>query len=116
MMQTFNGLLRLIGIDTGKRREAITSFNLSSLTNKLVESYEPVFVDVGRQLSSLIIHGIRLNGDAVLFSQILNNLLENSIEHGQARCNIWVRLQAYRDAALVQVRDDGLDIPVDDSE
>jgi two-component system sensor histidine kinase BaeS len=116
MMQTFNGLLRLIGIDTGKRREAITSFDLSSLTNKLVESYEPVFVDVGRQLSSLIIHGIRLNGDAVLLSQILNNLLENSIEHGQARCNIWVRLQAYRDAALLQVCDDGLDIPVDDSE
>ena len=116
MMQTFKGLLRLIEIDTGKRRAAFTSFGLSSLTNELVDSYEPVFVDVGRQLNISIISGIRLNGDVILFSQILNNLLKNSIEHGQARCNIWVRLQAYRDGALLQVGDDAPGIPVDNSE
>ena len=121
-MQTFKGLLRLIEIDTGKRRAVFTSFGLSSLTNELVDSYEPVdsydpvFVDVGRQLSSSIIPGIRLNGDAVLFSQMLNNLLENSIEHGQAGCNIWVRLQAYFDGALLQVGEDGTGIPVDNYE
>jgi signal transduction histidine kinase len=103
-------------MDTGKRREAFQLFDMSPLTNEFVDSYEPVFVDVGRQLSSSIIQGIVLNGDAVLFSQMLINLLENSIEHGQAGGNTWVRLQANRDGAILKIGDDGPSIAADEHE
>lgn len=113
VIQTFQGLLRLGEIESGERRKQFAPLNLSELVNGVVESYEPVFSDVGRELEASVVPDVQLAGDPDLLIQMLTNLLENSIEHGREGGRTWVRLQASPEGAVLQVGDDGPGIPAE---
>jgi len=113
VIQTFQGLLRLGEIESGERRKQFAPLNLSELVSGVVESYEPVFSDVERELETSVVPDVQLAGDPDLLIQMLTNLLENSIEHGRAGGRTWVRLQASPEGAVLQVGDDGPGIPAE---
>ena len=114
LLTTFNALLRLGEIESGRLRTHFTRHSLSELVTDVAETFEAVFADQGRQLEISIMPNIEVFGDRDLISQQVSNLLENILEHTPAGTNGWVRLQAHTDGALLQVGDEGLGIPVEE--
>ncbi|EEX32827.1 MULTISPECIES: sensor histidine kinase [Vibrio] len=107
MLKTFNSLLRLSEIESGKRKAHFTPINLSELVEDLVESYQPVFEDHHLQLTSAIVPGIMLSGDNELLSQMIINLFENNLKYSQESGKIWVHLQPSESGLTLQLGDDG---------
>lgn len=111
ILETFDALLRLGEIDSGRDAENFTSINLSTLLIDLAESYEPVFSEAGKQLDVSVVQNQFVTGDEGLINQLVSNLLENSIVHSRAQGNTWLRLQASKDGLRLQIGDDGPGIP-----
>ncbi|NUW70552.1 sensor histidine kinase [Vibrio coralliilyticus] len=107
MLKTFNSLLRLSEIESGKRKTHFTPINLSELVEDLVESYQPVFEDHHLQLTSAIVPGITLSGDNELLNQMIINLFENNLKYSQENGQIWVHLQPSESGLTLQLGDDG---------
>lgn len=107
MLKTFNSLLRLSEIESGKRKTHFTPINLSELVEDLVESYQPVFEDHHLQLTSAIVSGITLSGDNELLNQMIINLFENNLKYSQENGQIWVHLQPSESGLTLQLGDDG---------
>ncbi|NOH52678.1 HAMP domain-containing histidine kinase [Vibrio coralliilyticus] len=107
MLKTFNSLLRLSEIESGKRKAHFTPINLSELVEDLVESYQPVFEDHHLQLTSAIVPGIMLSGDNELLNQMIINLFENNLKYSQENGQIWVHLQPSESGITLQLGDDG---------
>ncbi|WP_281629665.1 HAMP domain-containing sensor histidine kinase [Vibrio sp. St2] len=107
MLKTFNSLLRLSEIESGKRKAHFTPINLSELVEDLVESYQPVFEDHHLQLTSAIVPGIMLSGDNELLNQMIINLFENNLKYSQENGQIWVHLQPSESGLTLQLGDDG---------
>lgn len=114
VISTFNNLVRLSAIESGKHKHNFELFNLSELVNDLALSYDPVFEDSGRKLSHSTVDNVICFGDTDLLNQLLCNLLENALEYSSADANVWIRLQSHTSGALLQVGDDGPGIHSDD--
>ncbi|MEM7097936.1 MAG: HAMP domain-containing sensor histidine kinase [Pseudomonadota bacterium] len=112
LLTTFNALLRLGEIESGKLRTHFTRHSLSELVTDVAETFEAVFADQGRQLEISILPNIEVVGDRDLIAQQVSNLLENILEHTPASTNAWIRLQAHTLGALLQVGDEGPGIPM----
>ncbi|MEM7277052.1 MAG: HAMP domain-containing sensor histidine kinase [Pseudomonadota bacterium] len=114
LLDTFNALLRLGEIESGRQRENFQAVDLSQLADELAETYEPVFRESGRSLDRSIMNNIEVNGDASLLAQLVSNLLENIIEHSDSNSDAWIRLQPHANGAILQIGDSGPGIPKDD--
>ena len=111
IITTFNNLVRLNAIESGKHIQGFKVFNLSELVSELAQSYQPVFEDSGRQLEISIVPDVRCFGDRDLINQLLCNLLENALEYANDNAQVWVRLQSHTKSALLQIGDNGPGIP-----
>ncbi|KZN60151.1 hypothetical protein N473_24545 [Pseudoalteromonas luteoviolacea CPMOR-1] len=114
VISTFNNLVRLNSIESGKHKQNFQLINLSELINDLALSYEPVFEDSGRLLSHSTVDCVSCFGDKDLLSQLLCNLLENALEYSNEGSRVWIRLQSHTNGALLQVGDNGLGIDKED--
>ncbi len=111
LLTTFNALLRLGEIESGRLRATFDRLSLSELVQDVAETYEPVFSEQGRALEISVVPNLEVVGDRDLIAQLLSNLLENMLEHTAAPCSGWVRLQPHSDGVLLQVGDQGPGIP-----
>ena len=115
LLNTFNALLRLGEIDSGKRRSQFDVVPISELTQDVAETYEVVFQEQGRGLNVSVLPGLRIAGDINLLAQLISNLLENILEHANPTGKAWVRLQPQRKLnnqyVSLQIGDDGPGIP-----
>ncbi|MBN3495571.1 sensor histidine kinase [Vibrio neptunius] len=107
MLKTFNSLLRLSEIDSGKRKSHFTDINLSELIENLVDSYQPVFEDHNLQLTSAIVPAISVSGDAELLNQMMINLFENNVKYSKNNGQVWVHLQPSESGVVLQLGDNG---------
>lgn len=111
ILETFGALLRIAQIEAGAGRSGFACFDLSALLRSLVETYEPVAEDAGHRLEARIEDGINIRGDRELLTQMLANLIENSLRHTPSG----TRLEATLERATGEVRavlaDNGPGIP-----
>ncbi|MCF2909870.1 HAMP domain-containing histidine kinase [Pseudoalteromonas sp. DL2-H2.2] len=114
VINTFNNLVRLNAIESGKHIQGFKTFDLSALIDELAQSYQPVFEDSGRRFEVSIVPAVHCHGDRDLLGQLICNLLENALEHSHSDAHVWLRLQSHTDSALLQVGDDGPGIPLGD--
>ncbi|TMP38155.1 HAMP domain-containing sensor histidine kinase [Pseudoalteromonas rubra] len=114
VINTFNNLVRLNAIESGKHIQGFKTFDLSALLDELAQSYLPVFEDSGRRFDVSIVPSVHCHGDRDLLGQLICNLLENALEHSHELSHVWLRLQSHTDSALLQVGDDGPGIPQGD--
>ena len=112
LLTTFNALLRLGEIESGRLRTQFAQHSLSELVQDVAETYEVVFAEQGRPLEISVVPNIQVVGDRDLIAQQVSNLLENILEHTEAPVGGWVRLQAHPQGALLQIGDDGPGIPL----
>jgi signal transduction histidine kinase len=116
LLSMFEALLRISQVEAGTRTRTFAALSLSELCEKVFQMYLPVAEDSGRSLTSSIVQGAFVLGDAELLTQMLANLIENAIRHTPQRAHIRLSLDVAGDRVTVSVRDDGPGIPATEHE
>lgn len=85
--------------------------DLSELVEDMADSFKPLFEDTDKQLDLRAAPGVTVNGDRDLLTQMISNLLENTLEHARDGANAWIGLRTESGRALLEVGDDGPGLP-----
>jgi signal transduction histidine kinase len=107
ILATFGALLRIAQIESGARRAAFSTVDLSCVAQSLFETYAPVAQDRGQSVSASIKPGITVSGDPQLLTQMLANLLENALRHTPPKTLIELELGAATSGPVLRIRDNG---------
>ncbi|OWJ64525.1 sensor histidine kinase [Inquilinus limosus] len=111
ILGVFAALLRIAQIESGARREGFAPVDLSGVFDTIIDTYGPVADDAGYRLAGTVTPGLRIRGDRQLLTQMLANLVENTIRHTPPGTAIQVSLAPGPDGPVGQVRDTGPGIP-----
>lgn len=113
ILGTFGSLLRIAQIGSGCRRAGFTTVDLSVVFETIVEAYVAVAEDGGRELSSSIAPRVTVRGDWELLTQMLANLVDNTLRHTHVGARIELRLECSGGEVVGTVDDNGPGIPED---
>jgi signal transduction histidine kinase len=113
ILATFAALLRIAQIESGTRRSAFRSVDLSALALQIGQSYAPVAEDIGKQLKLSVMPDVEVTGDRELLTQLLVNLVENAIRHTEGGELVQIEVLGGRHPTLI-VSDNGPGIPEDE--
>ncbi|MAJ62325.1 MAG: hypothetical protein CBC48_21855 [bacterium TMED88] len=106
ILETFNALLRIAQIETGRAREEMQPVDLSQIAHDVCELYEPAAEEAGLELIQEIEAGVRVMGHTHLLAQAITNLIENALKYaGQGA--VTVSLESTAEGAKLAVRDRG---------
>jgi len=113
VIRIFNALLRLAEIDGGARRCEFIAVNLADIAAGAVDFYRPVADERAISLSFDNEEGeVWLQGDSLLLSQALANLLDNALKFVPRGGQVVVAVgKSGEDGADITVADDGPGIP-----
>lgn len=76
----FDAFLRLSRLESGALERRFETVDLAALARDIAETYAPVIEDSGRVLRTEIAP-ITMQGDKVLLSQLMTNLIQNALRH-----------------------------------
>lgn len=115
ILDTFNALLHIAQIETGRAHEEMVEVELTTLVEDACELYEPVAEEAGLSLRTRIEDSIRVKGNRHLLAQTLTNLLENALKYA-GRGTVSVSLVQDPDSREItlSVADQGPGIPAED--
>ena len=111
ILETFSALLRIAQIESGARRVAFSDVSLAQIVSTVSETYAPVAEDNGQRLNAVVDYASTIHGDRELLTQMVANLIENSIRHCPAGVDIAVAVGQEAGAPVVRVADNGPGIP-----
>jgi signal transduction histidine kinase len=111
LLSTFNALLRIARIESGKLGAEFSEVKLASLVRDVVELYEPLAEEKGQRLSVAIECEASVRGDRDLVFQAFANLFDNAIKYTPAAGSIDARLEADRSRVCVTLSDSGPGVP-----
>jgi signal transduction histidine kinase len=94
ILETFSALLRISQIEAGARRAAFSDVSLEQIVSTVSETYAPVAEDCSQRLETVIDRTLSIHGDRELLTQMVANLIENSIRHCPAGVGITVAGEA----------------------
>lgn len=113
LLAIFAALLRISQIEAGTRRAEFKRVDLSRVFHSIADTYVAVAEDSGRVLSAHIAPSISIYGDHELLTQMLANLIENSIRHTPKGTRIELRLEMAATGPKGLIIDNGPGIPVE---
>lgn len=116
ILETFSALLRIAQIESGARRAAFSDVSLAQIVSTVSETYAPVAEDCGQRLDAVVDRTSSIQGDRELLTQMVANLIENSIRHCPAGAGITVALRQEAGAPVLCVADTGPGIPATERE
>lgn len=116
ILATFAALLRIAQIEGGARRAAFAAVDLGEIARTVVEAFAPSAEDSGQSLELAGEGSLMVNGDRELLTQMMVNLVENSVRHAGAGARIVVESRAAGTDAVIDVRDNGAGVPEDELE
>ena len=111
VLDTFGALLRIAQIEYRTAEQGLSPINLSEVCAMILETYGPVAESEGFDLVGAIVPALRMQGDKRLLTQLLVNLVENSMQHNPPGREIRLLLSASSGGVLLTVADDGAGIP-----
>ncbi|MGE3875898.1 MAG: sensor histidine kinase, partial [Parvibaculaceae bacterium] len=112
LLATFSGLLRIAQIESGTRKKGFQLVHLSEIVERVARAYQPVAEDLEKELDTHIQPDLQIIGDRDLLTQMLANLVENSIRHTPSDTKIAIRLESRENCIVAEVVDSGPGIPV----
>ena len=116
ILETFAALLRIAQIESGARRAAFSEVSLAQIVSNVAETYAPVAEDSGQRLKTVVEQVSLIHGDRELLTQMVANLIENSIRHCPAGVDITVAVGQDAGAQLLCIADTGPGIPAAERE
>ena len=115
ILDTFNALLHIAQIETGRAHEEMVDVELSQLVEDACELYEPVAEEAGLSLLTRIQGSIRVKGNRHLLAQALTNLLENALKYaGRGTVSVSLNQDPESRTITLSVADQGPGIPAED--
>jgi len=111
ILETFQALLRIAQIEAGTRRAAFSDVNLGGILSSVAEAFAPVAEDNGHRLKAAVERSATIQGDRGLLTQMVANLLENSIRHCEPGAVITITLTREGGQPALRVGDSGRGIP-----
>lgn len=105
-------LLRMTRLDQGTETAHLAPLNLTELVEQICED----FAEEEIQLRLLLEPSVMANVDAVLFTRLLENLLENAMKYGGKEAPVSVSLRRSEQEILLSVQDYGIGIAPEQQE
>jgi len=116
-LEIFSSLLRLAQIEAGDHIPASQHLSVARLLGTVVGIYQPVAEDRGQTLVvTQPADTLTLEGDRVLLTQMLSNLIENAINHSPPRTVIFLSADHHDGRITLVVADTGPGIPTHERE
>lgn len=106
LQQTFDALLRIARIDTGRHRMGCAPVQIDSLVIDAVELYEPEAEARQQQITSSVTPCV-VSGDRNLIFQAVTNLLDNALKFAPPGGKVGVELSAAGAVGTITVSDSG---------
>lgn len=116
ILETFSALLRIAQIESGAQRATFPDVRLGDIVSTVSEAYAPVAEDRGQRLEAAVERTPPIHGDRDLLTQMVANLIENSIRHCPAGVSISVGLRQDAGSMNLYVADTGPGIPASERE
>ncbi len=111
MQATFNAILELAQAEAGGTTMQLSTLNITTLLNELLELYEASAEESGLQLENSISAGLYVYGDRQLLLQAVANLLDNAIKYVPSGGKIRVSARPQGTSIEIIVEDSGPGIP-----
>ncbi len=111
LLDTFNALLRIASIESGRRRAAFKNIPLDDVVRDVTELYEPLAEQKQQKLDVSVSDDVLVRGDRDLLFQAFANLLDNAIKYTPQGGNIRVSLENGASGPRIRIIDSGPGIP-----
>ena len=111
ILATFGALLRIAQIESGSRKSAFASVDLSQMLQRIAEAYEPVAAEREQSLAAEIAPDLAVRGDRELLTQLFANLVENAIRHSPPGARIGLSVRPEGERIEARIVDNGPGIP-----
>jgi signal transduction histidine kinase len=110
---TFDALLNITQIEAGARRSRFQTVDLERIVEDVFELYAPVAEDAGHVLKPVKKSGgpFLIMGDAELLTQLIANLIENSVCHTPVGTTLGLQLDRLGGKVRLTMSDNGPGIP-----
>ena len=112
---TFAALLRIASLEARARRSNFVPVDRDALTARIVDLYEDVALDAGRELvppgAEDDAPGLTVEGDPELLLQAMANLVENALQHAPPGTRIACGSVIEEGRVVASVADDGPGVP-----
>ena len=109
-------LLFLAQIEAGKLSLEVGAVDLASIAADSVETARPLAEEKGITVTLATGPLALIAGDRARLAQLLDNLISNGIKFTPAEGRVDVRVRGERGQAVIEVRDTGMGIPLDEQE
>ena len=112
ILATFTALLQLARLESGTYAAMQQSLSLDAVVRDAVETYEPVAQASDRALTAMVQPGLApvlVRGDRNLWFQLLQNLLDNALNHGAGNIEVGIGCDGDLDGGLAGDRANQLD-------
>jgi signal transduction histidine kinase len=110
LLTTFQALLRIGNVESGKRQGQFTQLSLTNLLKDVVELYEPLAAEKSIVFSSHL-DAVTLKGDKDLLFQLFANLCDNAVKYTPPHGTVSLTLSQTQGAASITICDSGPGIP-----
>ena len=111
LLNTFNALLRIANIESGRRRAAFENISLDDVMRDVTELYEPLAEEKEQTLDVSVSKNVHVSGDRDLLFQAIANLLDNAIKYTPRGGDIRVSLEDGAAGPRIRIVDSGPGIP-----
>lgn len=111
LLKTFNALLSLSSLESGRQGLKFESFDLEKVVMDAIEFYTPL-AEEKNQVITVDTNPINYLGDRDLIFQVIANLLDNAIKFTQHDGKIEVRLETDSNHNIITIADNGPGIPI----
>jgi signal transduction histidine kinase len=111
LLATFNALLRIASIESGRRRAAFENIELDDMVRDVTDLYEPLAEQKGQNLAISVSENVHVRGDRDLLFQAFANLLDNAIKYTPRGGDIRVSLENGDSGPRIRIIDSGPGIP-----
>ena len=116
MDKLINELLLLAKVENLDNTQNSEEFNISQETELCVSVFESMAFEKNVNIKTNIDENIKFNGDRDDIKHILSTLVDNAIKHTKNHGTIEVILRKQKDNLLIEVRNPGEPIPVEERE
>lgn len=115
LLNTFNALLRIARIESGRPRQGFSKVVLGTLIQDVADLYGPLLEEADLRLVIEQDPGLVQVGDRDLLFQAVTNLVDNALKHLPAASEVRITARGLQDGSGVEltVADDGPGIPSD---
>ncbi len=111
ILKTFEAMLRIAQIEAGTPREHFAQVEMDEIADNIVDAFQAVADDEGKELSAHVESGCRVMGDRVLLTQLISNLIENALRHTPVGTHIRLEIERHEGKTQIVLSDTGPGIP-----